>query len=57
MMGQSRRSDHVAATSGLPQSTDIVRVGRLVRKVPIPEVTFVFQLASCGNERVHGPAN
>jgi hypothetical protein len=33
-LGQKRRSDHRPVTSGLPQSTDIVRPARLVRFVP-----------------------
>jgi aspartate racemase len=36
--GQKRRFDHAPATSGLPPSTDILRVRRHVQKVPATEV-------------------
>src|SRR5882757_2226067 len=36
--GQSRRFEHLPATSGLPQRTDVVTGGQHVSKVPIPEV-------------------
>ena len=41
-LGQSRRFDCVPPTAALPPSTDIVRVGRHVSKVPTAEVTQVF---------------
>ena len=34
-LGQSRRSDHAPVTSGLPLTTDIVRSGRYVSRVPL----------------------
>jgi hypothetical protein len=35
--GQKRRFDHRQITSGMPLSTDILGVRRLVSKVPIPD--------------------
>jgi hypothetical protein len=37
-LGQSLRFAHLPATSGLPQSTDIVRAVRLVRFVPMGDI-------------------
>jgi hypothetical protein len=42
--GQSRRFDAPPTTSGLPQSTDIGRLARLVRFVPIGDIDCAVNL-------------
>ena len=37
LVGQSRHFDRALATSGLPRLSDILRVGRHVSKVPLPD--------------------
>jgi hypothetical protein len=41
-MGQKRRFDTLAVTSALPRTTDIIRPARLVRFVPIGDLTDNF---------------
>jgi hypothetical protein len=43
LVGQKRRFDRAAATSGLPLSTDILTSSLHVAKVPTPEVTSLIQ--------------
>jgi hypothetical protein len=41
-MGQKRRFDPETTTSGLPLSTDILRVSRHVSNVPISDIVLVI---------------
>jgi hypothetical protein len=41
-MGQTRRSDRLPTTSGLPGSTDIARPARLVHFVPRGDIQSLF---------------
>ena len=45
-LGQKRRSGRPPVTSGLPQSTDVIRPARLVRLVPTGEVASPHSINS-----------
>jgi hypothetical protein len=51
LMGHSRRFGHWPVTSGLPQTTDIVGPGRLVRLVPQQDI---FTAARAKFSQSHG---
>ena len=50
-LGPSRRFDHAPATSGLPPSTDILRVRRHVSKVPEAAIPLFDHLVGEGEQR------
>ena len=54
-MGQSRHFDRAPTTSGLPQSTDIVRPAQLVRLVPNSDIAPLHSInSSARTSRVGG---
>src|SRR4051812_17051848 len=55
LSGQQRSSRPRSATSGLPQSTDIARLARLVRFVPIADMSARHHWTMIGCNRIELP--